>query len=1783
MAYQDDFRNKVLEALKAKNLAVDISQEATQQAIVEEAQNVLNDYPRPMSPEEMRQVLQDVANQLAAENQQFSAQSYDFTAYSNPQLAGGPGNYPGGGFAVSTASKDIMIIPTAGTAGSVNTLSQIDFKFIYNPLTYGALDATEVKSSIYNWAERLSGQTFDTPVLGIGGAWGGVSYTPNSGYGTGTATAGLGASIFTNTGRGNIIFLKPAISTINAALFNDVGLDSSASSYYFTITGYNSAVPNANPLAGFAVSFGGIGGSGPIGISGSNAVSGTQYNQIRFISPLTVSNSTSTDTLTLSLSSASGAANTQYFVGTGATQYILSTNSPSFAQGDIFYASGSGHTNLVRLAVGGNNTYLTSNGSVPSWTGSIAANTVAVNAATGNTILYPLLNQVAGSGSAISTDVYFSVDPGANILRYSSGSFYVGTAVSSPLFTSFANVAIRPAANTTTAIQLQNAAGSNILVVDSANNLVGINKTPATYALDISGDANVSSSNVYRINGSQVLSSTQVFGVTISSSVITVGSWAGSTITSFYGGTGFQTYTTGDLLAGAGATLTRLSAVAAGSFLVSDGTSTLPKYVAGSGVSVGLVSVTSPAAFTSVENYIPFVVGVGGVGLTITNSSNNLTYNPASQLLRATIITGTAVTGTSLTGTLQTASQPNVTSASSLATVGTIGTGLWQSTAIGTTYGGTGSNLGNNATNANKLVVLGTAANGYAATLIDGVNSGYFLMANGNSSAPSFSNSSSAAFTFTGGVAFNTIAATSNVTPSNANDLTNKSYVDSISGGLDPHASVRLTTIAAIGGSYRQAGAAGTLDGFGDYIIATTSAQLIGSMSGLDTPLSGVALTAGQRVLVKDGVTGGYATGTGAYGAFPTTFGGFASSYVANGIYTVASWGGAATTGWLLIRATDTDNALGIQELQGGTFTFIEEGSTYADNAFVCTNDTTSLGPIGFGSTQITWSAFSGGASLTMGQGLSKSGNTIATNLNLFASGSVATNLSSGFTIGGARSGSVGSSSYATWVVAGANALSTNTFTADTVGFTLAGGQTNASLLLRGVAANNTITGLSDGFTIQGGTTPRTLNVSTGDITLNGGGFTFTLGSNSTASFNGQTLSLTASMGNITFAGNANPSATTQTLVQNANTQYQLSSQTNTWAAGDMYYMAGSAFTALTRLVLGSGAGASVLVRDGSVGPKWGTIALGDSNFVSGTLTTTNGGTSNGSITTTAGQVVYTDGFKFNTTASGTAGQALLSNGVNAPSFGVLSLAGGGTSNTFAGWGISNQLAQYNSTGSGISSIALPTASNSVLIAPTPFSVAWSNGPLTVPYGGTNATATNFATNGVVIYDGTRLTSGAAVGLTMTVGVGLTVVGSILSVGTVTAPSFNIGGNSVVTSITPSGGSAIYGAVTIAVSNTNPSGALAVSGSGQNLTITGPATGITGVGVAGQVAYFSASSTATGSTNFTFSPTAATGVGLSVNVNSATGNIFSLNTPVAMTAGNLIDADVNGVQRFGVDFKGMTSITTGSGNTSLISAGGRTILAAPTANYATLNLASGTNPGSGLSYVGDIWYNGTNLYFKTGLTTQQDLLLGSVTGSGVADRMAKWSSGSGLTYSNLSESTAGVGMTITALSAVGVGFGATAYLTIRSLSGDEVAGIKNTSYFVRGVDSNSNRLFSVDVAGNLRATTKSFDIPHPTKEGLRLVYGVLEGPEHGVYHRGTVEGKGIIQVNLPDYWHKLVGDQYTVQLTPWGNYNVGIGSKTENYFTIQLVGDLISRKYKNIKVDYIVHGSRLDAPLDIEQ
>ena len=82
---------------------------------------------------------------------------------------------------------------------------------------------------------------------------------------------------------------------------------------------------------------------------------------------------------------------------------------------------------------------------------------------------------------------------------------------------------------------------------------------------------------------------------------------------------------------------------------------------------------------------------------------------------------------------------------------------------------------------------------------------------------------------------------------------------------------------------------------------------------------------------------------------------------------------------------------------------------------------------------------------------------------------------------------------------------------------------------------------------------------------------------------------------------------------------------------------------------------------------------------------------------------------------------------------------------------------------------------------------------------------------------------------------------------------------------------------------------------------------------------------------------------------------------------------------------------------------------------------------------------------------------------------------------------------------------------------------------------------------------KPFDIKHPTKgDGHRLRYACIEGPEVGVYYRGRLKGKNIIE--LPDYWKDLVHeDSITVQLQPIGkNQNLVIESFNSAYVVIEL-------------------------------
>ena len=70
----------------------------------------------------------------------------------------------------------------------------------------------------------------------------------------------------------------------------------------------------------------------------------------------------------------------------------------------------------------------------------------------------------------------------------------------------------------------------------------------------------------------------------------------------------------------------------------------------------------------------------------------------------------------------------------------------------------------------------------------------------------------------------------------------------------------------------------------------------------------------------------------------------------------------------------------------------------------------------------------------------------------------------------------------------------------------------------------------------------------------------------------------------------------------------------------------------------------------------------------------------------------------------------------------------------------------------------------------------------------------------------------------------------------------------------------------------------------------------------------------------------------------------------------------------------------------------------------------------------------------------------------------------------------------------------------------------------------------VTASGVTLTSRKPFVIPHPTKKGHRLRHVCLEGPESGVYYRGRLTGKSVIE--LPEYWRGLVdAETITVTLT----------------------------------------------------
>jgi len=164
--------------------------------------------------------------------------------------------------------------------------------------------------------------------------------------------------------------------------------------------------------------------------------------------------------------------------------------------------------------------------------------------------------------------------------------------------------------------------------------------------------------------------------------------------------------------------------------------------------------------------------------------------------------------------------------------------------------------------------------------------------------------------------------------PSAALDLATKQYVDAVAEGLHIHASCDAATPASL---------ASITGGTVTYNNGTSGVGATLTLSVPLTILDGYTLLNTNRILVKNEAT-----------------------QANNGIYT---W---ATGGTVLTRATDFDTAV---EIASGDFTFISNGTLYADTGWVQTEPVTNVG-----SDPIIWSQFSGAGTYTAGTGLTLAG-----------------------------------------------------------------------------------------------------------------------------------------------------------------------------------------------------------------------------------------------------------------------------------------------------------------------------------------------------------------------------------------------------------------------------------------------------------------------------------------------------------------------------------------------------------------------------------------------------------------------------------------------------------------------------------------------------------------------------------------------------------------------------------------------------------------------------------------
>jgi hypothetical protein len=116
------------------------------------------------------------------------------------------------------------------------------------------------------------------------------------------------------------------------------------------------------------------------------------------------------------------------------------------------------------------------------------------------------------------------------------------------------------------------------------------------------------------------------------------------------------------------------------------------------------------------------------------------------------------------------------------------------------------------------------------------------------------------------------------------------------------------------------------------------------------------------------------------------------------------------------------------------------------------------------------------------------------------------------------------------------------------------------------------------------------------------------------------------------------------------------------------------------------------------------------------------------------------------------------------------------------------------------------------------------------------------------------------------------------------------------------------------------------------------------------------------------------------------------------------------------------------------------------------------------------------------------------------------------------------------------------------------------------------------INGVIQATAKAFKIPHPIKAGKWLMHGCLEGPEYGIYLRGTEYFRFKKEIIFPEYFTKIAETF---------NYSVIISSncftpiKVIKYNHKVIIKSLFPT-IKNIEIDYMIIAERNDVEFNLE-